>query len=199
MPLGLLTGLGAALSWGTLDIFSRSPVDGSGASRHDRDAGRRRVADLRSWPSPAARRSRPTRVIVGRRPRRARRRRRLPQLFHGAPDRADRGRQRDGRGVRRADGHPRGRDPRREPDRVQAVGAAVATIGVILTGIAFDGGWRATRFASPGVIFAVVALVLFALMSIGTDIVIDRAPWQQVLLVSRSSNAVLSVLILSSR
>jgi drug/metabolite transporter (DMT)-like permease len=79
---------------------------------------------------------------------------------------------------------------------IQAVGAAVATIGVILTGIAFDGGWRATRFASPGVIFAVVALILFASMSIGTDIVIDRAPWQQVLLVSRSSNAVLSVLIL---
>ncbi len=76
------------------------------------------------------------------------------------------------------------------------MGAAVATIGVILTGIAFDGGWRATRFASPGVIFAVVALILFASMSIGTDIVIDRAPWQQVLLVSRSSNAVLSVLIL---
>ena len=79
---------------------------------------------------------------------------------------------------------------------VQAAGAAVATIGVILTGIAFDGGWRSTRFASPGVIFAIVALVLFATMSIGTDIVIDRAPWEQVLLVSRTTNATLSVLIL---
>ena len=78
----------------------------------------------------------------------------------------------------------------------QAVGAAVATTGVILTGIAFDGGWRATRFASPGVIFAIVALVLFATMSIGTDIVIDRAPWEQVLLVSRTTNAFLSVIIL---
>jgi drug/metabolite transporter (DMT)-like permease len=81
-------------------------------------------------------------------------------------------------------------------DPIQALGATVITVGVILTGIAFDGGWRSTRFASPGVIFAVVALVLFALMSIGTDIVIDRAPWEQVLLVSRTTNATLSVLIL---
>ena len=56
-----------------------------------------------------------------------------------------------------------------------------------------------TRFASPGVIFAIVALVLFATMSIGTDIVIDRAPWEQVLLVSRTTNAALSVLILDRR
>lgn len=79
---------------------------------------------------------------------------------------------------------------------VQAVGAALATIGVILTGVQFDGGWRATKFASPGVIFAVVALILFATMSIGSDIVIDQAGWLQVLLVSRTTNALLSVLIL---
>src|SRR6476469_7980487 len=53
---------------------------------------------------------------------------------------------------------------------VQAVGATLATVGVILTGITFD-GLRGTKFASPGVIFAVVALVLFATMSIGSDIV----------------------------
>ena len=44
---------------------------------------------------------------------------------------------------------------------VQAFGATIATVGVILTGIAFDGGWRSTRFAGPGVAFAVVALVMF--------------------------------------
>jgi drug/metabolite transporter (DMT)-like permease len=79
---------------------------------------------------------------------------------------------------------------------LQAAGAAVATLGVVLTGLAFDQGLRNTRFASPGVAFAVVALVLFATMSIGTDIVIDRAPWLDVLLVSRSSIALLSVVIL---
>jgi drug/metabolite transporter (DMT)-like permease len=79
---------------------------------------------------------------------------------------------------------------------IQAAGAAIATIGVVLTGIAFEGGLRNTRFASPGVAFAVVALVLFATMGIATDIVIDRAPWQEVLLVSRSSIALISVVIL---
>jgi drug/metabolite transporter (DMT)-like permease len=83
---------------------------------------------------------------------------------------------------------------------LQAVGAAIATVGVVMTGISFGGGWRGTRFASPGVVFAVVALILFASMSIGSDIVIDRAPWFEVLLVARSANALLSigVLILAS-
>ena len=81
-------------------------------------------------------------------------------------------------------------------DLMQAAGAVIATVGVVLTGIAFEGGLRNTRFASPGVAFAVVALVLFATMGIATDIVIDRAPWLQVLLVSRSSIALISVAIL---
>jgi drug/metabolite transporter (DMT)-like permease len=68
---------------------------------------------------------------------------------------------------------------------VQALGATVATIGVILTGVAFGGGLRATRFAGPGVIYAVVALVLFALMAITMDIALESADWIQVLLVSR--------------
>lgn len=79
---------------------------------------------------------------------------------------------------------------------LQAAGAATATLGVVLTGIAFEGGLRNSRFASPGVAFAVVALVLFATMGIGTDIVIDRAPWFQVLLVSRSAIALVSVVVL---
>jgi len=79
---------------------------------------------------------------------------------------------------------------------VQAVGASVATIGVILTGVAFDGSIRGTRLASPGVGFAIVALVLFATMSIGSDIVIDSASWLELLLVSRAANAILSTIIL---
>lgn len=80
---------------------------------------------------------------------------------------------------------------------LQAAGTAIATVGVILTGIAFDGTrLRNMRFAGPGVAFAVVALVLFALMTIGTDIVIDRSGWLEVLLVSRTANAILSTLVL---
>ena len=79
---------------------------------------------------------------------------------------------------------------------VQAAGAITSTIGVVMTGLAFDQGWRNTRFASPGVAFAVVALVLFATMTIISDVVIDRAPWLEVVLVSRTANAVLSTLVL---
>jgi drug/metabolite transporter (DMT)-like permease len=80
---------------------------------------------------------------------------------------------------------------------VQAVGAAFATLGVILTGFAFDGTMRGTRLASPGVAFAIVALILFASMSIVTDIVIDRASWIDVLVVSRTANAIVSTVILA--
>jgi drug/metabolite transporter (DMT)-like permease len=85
---------------------------------------------------------------------------------------------------------------------IQALGAVLATVGVILTGVAFTGGLRAIRFAGPGVIFAVIALVLFALMTIVSDIAFDRAGWLQVLLTARIANTIVSIAIiglLSSR
>jgi drug/metabolite transporter (DMT)-like permease len=80
---------------------------------------------------------------------------------------------------------------------VQAFGAAIATAGVILTGVAFEGRWQATRFAGPGVIFAVVALVLFSLMAITTDIALESAGWLQVLLVSRTVTAAISIAVVA--
>jgi uncharacterized membrane protein len=77
---------------------------------------------------------------------------------------------------------------------LQAFGATIATLGVILTGVAFGGGLRATRFAGPGVVFAVVALVLFALMAITMDIALESAGWIQVLLVSRLVIVAVSIL-----
>ena len=50
---------------------------------------------------------------------------------------------------------------------LQALGAALATVGVILTGLVSDGGWRRTRVAGAGVGFAIVALVCFAVLTIG--------------------------------
>jgi drug/metabolite transporter (DMT)-like permease len=79
---------------------------------------------------------------------------------------------------------------------LQALGATTATVGVILTGVAFDGGFRRMHFAGPGVVFAIVSLVLFAAMTIGSDIVLERTGWVEVLLVSRSANAIISVLVL---
>jgi drug/metabolite transporter (DMT)-like permease len=81
---------------------------------------------------------------------------------------------------------------------LQALGAAVATVGVILTGIAFEGHWRSMRFAGPGVIFSIIALILFALMAITTDVAIEHADWLQVLLVSRIVNATLGVIVVGS-
>ena len=78
---------------------------------------------------------------------------------------------------------------------LQALGASIATIGVILTGIAFEGHWRSTRLAGPGVIFSIVALVLFAMMAITTDVAIGYADWLQVLLVSRVVNATLGLVV----
>ena len=76
---------------------------------------------------------------------------------------------------------------------VQALGAAVATLGVVLTAVAFDGGLRATRLAGPGVIFAVIALLLFAVMTVGLAEAIERSGWLEVLVVSRIVNAVVSI------
>lgn len=75
---------------------------------------------------------------------------------------------------------------------LQAIGAALATIGVIMTGVAFDGGWRRTRFAGPGVVFAVIALVLFALMTVGLAEAIESAGWLEVIALSRIVNAALT-------
>ena len=80
---------------------------------------------------------------------------------------------------------------------VQAFGAAIATAGVILTGVAFEGGLRGTRFAGPGVVFAVVALVLFSMMAITTDVALESGSWLQVLLVSRLVTAVISVALVA--
>ena len=76
---------------------------------------------------------------------------------------------------------------------LQAIGAAIATVGVVLTAVAFDGGMRATRLAGPGVIFAVVALILFAVMTVGLAATIEQSGWLEILLVSRIVNAAISI------
>jgi len=77
---------------------------------------------------------------------------------------------------------------------LQAVGAAIATIGVLLTAIAFDSGLRATRFAGPGVVFAVVALVLFSFMAITTDIALETMSWIQIYTIARVVNAAIGTI-----
>jgi drug/metabolite transporter (DMT)-like permease len=72
---------------------------------------------------------------------------------------------------------------------VQAIGASVATVGVVLTGIVFDRGWRGGRVVGPGVAFSLVALTLFALVTVGMATPIQAAGWLPVLVTSRFANA----------
>lgn len=76
---------------------------------------------------------------------------------------------------------------------LQAAGATIATVGVLLTGLAFDGGLRSVRFAGPGVVFAVIALVLFSLMAITTDIALETMSWLQLYSIARGVNASLGI------
>ncbi len=78
---------------------------------------------------------------------------------------------------------------------LQAAGAIVATSGVILTAIAFDGGLKGTRFAGPGVVFALVALVLFALMAITSDIALETMSIVQLYAISRGVNTTLVIIV----
>ena len=78
---------------------------------------------------------------------------------------------------------------------LQAAGAAVSTMGVLLTGIAFDGGIKATRFAGPGVVFALVALVLFSLMTIISDIALDTMSLLQLYAIARGVNTTVVILV----
>jgi drug/metabolite transporter (DMT)-like permease len=89
------------------------------------------------------------------------------------------------------------------PTAFQAAGAALSTIGVILVGLVSDGGLRATRLVGRGVPLAVVALILFAVLTIGLADPIARNGWLPVIVVSRAANAggclVLLLVVLATR
>jgi len=79
---------------------------------------------------------------------------------------------------------------------LQGIGAALATLGVILTGVVSDGGWRGTRFVGRGVVLSLLAMLLFTALTAGLATPIHAAGWLPVLLASRLSNAVTILVIL---
>jgi drug/metabolite transporter (DMT)-like permease len=83
------------------------------------------------------------------------------------------------------------------PSPGQALGVAVATTGVVLASVAFDRGLRGARPVGPGVAFAVVALVGFAALTVALAGPIRAAGWLPVLLLSRTANAGIILLILA--
>ncbi len=80
----------------------------------------------------------------------------------------------------------------------QAVGAALATAGVMLVGFVSDGGLRATRIVGPGVAFGFAALVLFALMTVASSGPIREAGWLEFILASRIVNVSVVWLLLAA-
>lgn len=70
----------------------------------------------------------------------------------------------------------------------QAVGAGLATIGILSVGLRVDGHWRSTRFVGPGVPLAIVSLVTWAFVTIGITILVRETSLVSVLLVARAAN-----------
>jgi drug/metabolite transporter (DMT)-like permease len=81
---------------------------------------------------------------------------------------------------------------------LQGLGAALATVGVVMTGIVFDGGWRGTRIVGRGVVFSLLAMLLFSALTAGLATPIHLAGWLPVLLASRLANAgtILTILVI---
>ncbi len=73
---------------------------------------------------------------------------------------------------------------------VQWVGAGVATVGIVLAAFHLDGPLRSARPASRGVVLAVVALVVFAVITVGLAGPIRRVGWLDVVFVERLANSV---------
>jgi len=79
----------------------------------------------------------------------------------------------------------------------QAIGAAVATVGIVLTGVVLDSGWRGVRLRGAGVAFGLIAMALFAILTVATAGPIREVGWLPVMVVSRASNTLASWAILA--
>jgi len=81
---------------------------------------------------------------------------------------------------------------------VQAVGAVVATLGVVLAGVVLDRDLRRTRLVSPGVVFAIIALLLWAWFTILLAGPIRSAGWLPVIAVSRTVTGIVLWVIVAA-
>jgi drug/metabolite transporter (DMT)-like permease len=72
----------------------------------------------------------------------------------------------------------------------QALGALLATAGVLLTGVSFDRDWRRTRLVGPGVALGVVAMVAFAVQTVVLAVPSRDLGWLGAFFVSRVTTAV---------
>jgi drug/metabolite transporter (DMT)-like permease len=80
---------------------------------------------------------------------------------------------------------------------LQAAGAACATTGVVLTGLVFHGSLRGARIVGPGVLVAIVTLLLFAILTIALAGPIKAHGWLPVTLGSRLTNTLTATVLLT--
>jgi drug/metabolite transporter (DMT)-like permease len=80
----------------------------------------------------------------------------------------------------------------------QAIGAAVATAGVVLAGVTFEAGsLRSVRVVGPGVVAAVLTLIGFAIVTLLLASPIRDHGWLPVVIGSRIGNNVASIVLLA--
>lgn len=81
---------------------------------------------------------------------------------------------------------------------VQALGALLATLGVVLAGVVLDRDLRRTRLVSPGVVFALIAMLLWAWFTILLTGPIRSAGWLPVIAVSRTVTGIVLWIIVAA-
>ena len=79
----------------------------------------------------------------------------------------------------------------------QALGAALATLGVVLAGVTFEAGsLRSVRVVGPGVVAAVLTLIGFAIVTLLLASPVRDHGWLPVVIGSRIGNNVASIVLL---
>jgi drug/metabolite transporter (DMT)-like permease len=80
----------------------------------------------------------------------------------------------------------------------QAIGAALATLGVVLVSVRFEADMRQTRLVSAGVLFALIATAAFALQTTVLTPPTREIGWEPILLITRATTFVVLLGILGS-
>ena len=79
----------------------------------------------------------------------------------------------------------------------QALGAVLATVGVVLAAVVFDGrSLRGARLVGPGVLIAIATMLLFATVTVALAAPIQDHGWLPVVLGSRLANTASAVILL---
>jgi drug/metabolite transporter (DMT)-like permease len=84
---------------------------------------------------------------------------------------------------------------------LQAAGALVGSLGILMIGLRLGGHWRQTRFVGPGVPLALLSLVLWGCVSIGTAILVRETTMGtlSVIVVARTANVAMVWTLLGVR